>query len=43
MTTTPAAAPRKPLRQWPAVVVVALQWLGHDVVPRVAPDYAASA
>ena len=30
--------PRKPLRLWPGVVVVVLQWLFWLVVPRVFPD-----
>jgi len=29
---------RKPLRLWPGVVIVTLQWLGWLVVPRVVPD-----
>lgn len=29
---------RKPLRLWPGVILVALQWLLWFVVPRVAPD-----
>ena len=31
-------APRKPLRLWPGVVAVVLQWLSWLVVPIVAPD-----
>src|SRR5712691_2760166 len=30
--------PRKPLRLWPGVVAVVLQWLLWFVVPRVAPE-----
>jgi outer membrane protein assembly factor BamB len=29
---------RRPLRLWPAVALVALQWLGWFVVPRVSPE-----
>jgi outer membrane protein assembly factor BamB len=32
------ATPRKPLRLWPGVVAVGLQWLLWLVVPKVAPD-----
>jgi len=32
-----AAAPRKPLRLWPGVAAVALQWLLRFVIPVVAP------
>ncbi|MFY9610848.1 MAG: hypothetical protein WAU45_19830, partial [Blastocatellia bacterium] len=32
------SAPHKPLRVWPGVVAVILQWLGWVVVPIVAPD-----
>jgi outer membrane protein assembly factor BamB len=35
MSQTPA---RKPLRLWPGVVAVVLQWVGLLIVPRVAPD-----
>ena len=31
---------RRPLRLWPGVAIVLLQWLGWSVVPRVAPDAA---
>ncbi len=31
---------QKPLRLWPGVVIVALQWLGRFVVPRFGPDAA---
>src|SRR5512134_2524910 len=31
-------APRKPLRLWPGVVIVTLQWLGWLVIPRVLPE-----
>ena len=33
---------REPLRLWPGVAVVALQWLGRFVIPAVAPDAAPS-
>ena len=33
--------PRKPLRLWPGVVAVALQWLAWLVVPAVVPEWAA--
>lgn len=36
-----AGAPGRTLRLWPGVVLVALQWLGWVVVPRVAGDFAA--
>ena len=35
MTDTPT---RKPLRLWPGVAIVALQWLGRFVVPAIAPE-----
>jgi outer membrane protein assembly factor BamB len=40
MTTTETyeRPSRKPLRLWPGVVIVTLQWLLAFVVPRVAPD-----
>jgi hypothetical protein len=34
------APARKPLRLWPGVVAVVLQWVGLLLVPRVAPDAA---
>ena len=37
-TNAYAQAPRKPLRLWPGVVAVVLQWLVWFVVPIVAPD-----
>ena len=37
MSQAPA---RKPLRLWPGVVAVVLQWVGLLLVPRVAPDAA---
>ncbi len=42
MTNAPPAdesIPRRPLRLWPGVVIVALQWLARFVVPAVAPDF----
>jgi outer membrane protein assembly factor BamB len=40
MTTTQAVAPtpRRPLRLWPGVVAVVLQWLLWSVVPRLVPE-----
>lgn len=35
---TDEPTPRKPLRLWPGVVAVALQWLVRFVVPIVVPD-----
>jgi outer membrane protein assembly factor BamB len=32
--------PQKPLRLWPGVVAVALQWLAWFIVPRIAPEAA---
>src|SRR6266536_12891 len=42
MTTTQTgeATPQKPLRLWPGVVAVVLQWLAWFVVPLVVPDAA---
>ena len=37
---SPESSPRKPLRLWPGVVIVALQWLAWQLVPRIAPDAA---
>jgi outer membrane protein assembly factor BamB len=37
-TQTEEPPPRKPLRLWPGVVIVALQWLVRFGVPVVAPD-----
>jgi outer membrane protein assembly factor BamB len=34
------SSPRRPLRLWPGVLLVILQWLGWSVVPRVLPDAA---
>jgi outer membrane protein assembly factor BamB len=33
-------APRKPLRLWPGLLAVALQWLGRYIVPAVFPEAA---
>ncbi|HYN06284.1 MAG TPA: PQQ-binding-like beta-propeller repeat protein [Vicinamibacterales bacterium] len=38
MAETHASAPRKPIRLWPGVVLVVLQWLAILGVPRVVPD-----
>jgi outer membrane protein assembly factor BamB len=38
--TTRTPTPRKPLRLWPGVVAVALQWLVRFVLPRLFPDAA---
>jgi hypothetical protein len=40
MTSAPTEGPslRQPLRLWPGVVIVLLQWLGRFVVPVVAPE-----
>jgi hypothetical protein len=40
MTPSQGAGPtlRKPLRLWPGVVIVALQWLGWLVIPRLVPE-----
>ena len=37
---TALATPRKPLRVWPGVIVVVLQWLGWFVVPAIFPQAA---
>src|SRR5258705_13068530 len=37
-TQTDASTPRKPLRLWPGVVLVILQWFGWFVVPIFLPD-----
>jgi outer membrane protein assembly factor BamB len=37
-TQTVESTPQRPLRLWPGVVVVALQWMLWLVVPRVLPD-----
>ena len=34
------APPRKPIRLWPGVIVVVLQWLGWFVLPVFAPQAA---
>ena len=34
---------RRPLRLWPGVVIVVLQWLARYVMPAVRPDLAPSA
>jgi len=38
VTQTVESTPRRPLRLWPGVAVVALQWLLWLVVPRLFPD-----
>ena len=38
LASTHDSAPRKPLRLWPGVTAVVLQWLGWLVFPIVAPD-----
>src|SRR5215470_9399169 len=40
MATTEFAlpTPRKPLRLWPGVIAVALQWIGWFVLPKVLPQ-----
>ena len=35
-----SSTPRKPLRLWPGVVAVALQWLGWVVIPAFVPEWA---
>ena len=37
---TALATPRKPLRVWPGLIVVALQWVGWFVVPAIFPQAA---
>ena len=37
---TALATPRKPIRVWPGVIVVVLQWLGWFVVPAIFPQAA---
>jgi len=37
-TQTDASTPRKPLRLWPGLVLVIVQWLGWFVVPFFLPD-----
>src|SRR5258705_13228611 len=36
---TDASSPRKPLRLWPGVILVILQWLAWFVVPFFLPDF----
>ena len=38
MQSSLAPAPRKPLRLWPGVAAVTLQWLGMFALPAVAPE-----
>src|ERR1041384_6832294 len=40
MATTEIAlpTPRKPLRLWPGIVAVALQWIGWFLVPAILPQ-----
>ena len=38
-TQTDASSPRKPLRLWPGVILVILQWLTWFVVPFFLPDF----
>jgi hypothetical protein len=38
MEQTGEPTPRRPLRLWPGVAIVVLQWLVRFVVPVVAPD-----
>src|SRR4029434_5511631 len=40
---TDEATPRKPLRVWPGVVLVVVQWLAWLVVPLFLPDFLLSA
>ncbi len=40
---TVESPPRKPLRLWPGVILVALQWVLWSVVPRIAPEAAMAA
>jgi outer membrane protein assembly factor BamB len=37
-TTTALATPRKPIRVWPGVIAVVLQWVGWFVVPALFPQ-----
>jgi outer membrane protein assembly factor BamB len=37
-TQTDASTPRKPLRLWPGIVLVIVQWLAWFIVPFVLPD-----
>ena len=39
-TENPQPSPRKPLRLWPGVVVVLIQWLGWLAIPAVVPEAA---
>ena len=37
-TQTAIASPRKPLRLWPGIMLVVLQWLGWFLLPKVLPQ-----